>query len=393
MPVNTNEHEVDWRAWLKSKPVDRVMRLADEGLLLGAGTVLAPCGDSVRDIRLDIAEPRLLALLAAAHLHPPSALGLAHLRKAADRWRDGDDTLALIHLAHSGLDRLREPATDAKRLFLADRLLGAGFRPDVVMKALQTPSPGQATLKYDPDQPRVPAGSGRTSGQWADGDGTAAGPTTPAANAGPSARAAIESSPAKQPDATNSPTSAQTQPNGALAAPADVEVHGSPATYHVQLPLTLSSFAAPHLFDISWYTDRVKALADETEVADSIAKWRELGPRGELAIREAVLARGWILLGTQVRVWSTAGLRIEDLMVRIPRGTAGNTEAYDGFIEVKVNGGRYSDPQKIKDAIIGTVGGTLLSRVADYRIGQPIRLETGLAVVTITYTRHEYLTE
>jgi hypothetical protein len=80
-------------------------------------------------------------------------------------------------------------------------------------------------------------------------------------------------------------------------------------------------------------------------------------------------------------------------MVRIPRGTAGNTEAYDGFIEVKVNGGRYSDPQKIKDAIIGTVGGTLLSRVADYRIGQPIRLETGLAVVTITYTRHEYLTE
>ena len=104
--MNINEFEVDWRAWLKSKPVDRVMRFADEGLMLGAGTVLAPRGDSVRDIRLDISEPRLLALLAAAHLHPASALGLAHLRKAADRWRDGDDALALIHLAHSRLDRL-----------------------------------------------------------------------------------------------------------------------------------------------------------------------------------------------------------------------------------------------------------------------------------------------
>ncbi|MEJ0067394.1 MAG: hypothetical protein WDM85_20000 [Caulobacteraceae bacterium] len=43
------------------------MRFSDEGLVLGAGTVLAPPGASSRDIAIDIADPRLLALLSAAH--------------------------------------------------------------------------------------------------------------------------------------------------------------------------------------------------------------------------------------------------------------------------------------------------------------------------------------
>jgi hypothetical protein len=326
-------------------------------------------------------------LLAAAHLRRVADLGLAHLRKATDRWRDGDDIAALMHLALSRLDRLREPTVDAKRLFLADCLLDAGYPPEVILKALEVRSTHQTTLKYNPDQPRVAAGSGRTSGQWADGGENDVSQTNPAASARGSVPVAAEGSQQKQPDAANSPRQPPVdEPVSALR-----EAPGSTARYDVQLPLSLTAVAAPHLFDISWYTDQVKDLADKTEVAESIAKWRELGPRGELAIREAVLARGWILLGTQVRVESTAGLRIEDLMVRIPRGTAGNSEEYDGFIEVKVNGGRYSKVQQLKDAAIGSAGGTLLKPVADYPAGKRVILETGLAVVTITYTQHEYL--
>ena len=55
-----------------------------------------------------------------------------------------------------------------------------------------------------------------------------------------------------------------------------------------------------------------------------------------------------------------------------------------GFIEVKVNGGRYNTLQQAKDAIIGTEGGILLSPVRDikYKVGSKVVLETGLANVT-----------
>ncbi len=87
----------------------------------------------------------------------------------------------------------------------------------------------------------------------------------------------------------------------------------------------------------------------------------------------------------QVPVRTTLGLRIEDVMVHVPAGTAGNATGYDGFIEVKVNGGRYSLLQQAKDALIGSVGGTLLKSVWHYEAGERIVLETGLANVRITY--------
>src|SRR5215471_8855154 len=39
------------------------------------------------------------------------------------------------------------------------------------MKALGIDSAGLDALKFDPNQPRVPAGSGRESGRWTSGDG------------------------------------------------------------------------------------------------------------------------------------------------------------------------------------------------------------------------------
>jgi GH24 family phage-related lysozyme (muramidase) len=53
-------------------------------------------------------------------------------------------------------------------LFMADALMKAGTGPDVILRALDLPGADgeDALTRYDPDQPRNPAGSGRVSGQW-----------------------------------------------------------------------------------------------------------------------------------------------------------------------------------------------------------------------------------
>jgi hypothetical protein len=161
-----------WDERKRSTPIDPIMKFTAEGLILGAGTVLVR-SSSGRDIPIDRFEPRVRALLAAAHLQPPSAESLGHLRKAAERWREGDDDLAAIHLALSRIGRLAEPEVDAHRLFLADGLLKDGIEPDAIVAAIEAGGPAFERLqKYDPDQPRVPAGSGRTSGQWTSDEGS-----------------------------------------------------------------------------------------------------------------------------------------------------------------------------------------------------------------------------
>jgi hypothetical protein len=47
----------------------------------------------------------------------------------------------------------------------------AGVAPRTILEALgPTPAPADLDRAYDPDQPRVPAGNGRPSGQWTSGD-------------------------------------------------------------------------------------------------------------------------------------------------------------------------------------------------------------------------------
>src|SRR5215469_705252 len=82
--------------------------------------------------------------------------------------------------------------------------------------------------------------------------------------------------------------------------------------------------------------------------------------RGEALIRAEVASHGWKTLGIQVGVRTSLGLRIEDVMVEIPPGAIGNPSEIVGFIEVKVNGGRYSSLQQDKDAVIWSEGGILL---------------------------------
>lgn len=76
----------------------------------------------------------------------------------------GRKGLAHIHLAHANLPPCDEER--ALRLFVADEFVEAGVTPAFLMQAQGFDPAPLALLKYNPDQPRVPPGSGRASGQW-----------------------------------------------------------------------------------------------------------------------------------------------------------------------------------------------------------------------------------
>jgi hypothetical protein len=160
------------KAWCDLKalvPIDPVIRLADEGLVLGAGTILARASRAWRNDR--IGDPaRLAALLSAAYSRPTSTTTLNHVRRAAEQWDKGDRAPALVHLSLSGLERLDDPESAAKRLFLADCLIEAGLEPETILRVLAGGRDSAGLeRRYNPGQPRVPAGSGRVSGQWTSG--------------------------------------------------------------------------------------------------------------------------------------------------------------------------------------------------------------------------------
>ncbi|QBR71112.1 hypothetical protein CU048_07245 [Beijerinckiaceae bacterium] len=120
-----------------------------------------------------------MALLATAYERPIAPYVLEKIGRAAELWNEGEKALAHIHLSHAGLP----PCTDEQvlRLFVADELLDSGVAPAELMKAQGFDLSPMALLKFNPDQPRVPAGSGRESGQWSGGgSGTPAGYRTKA---------------------------------------------------------------------------------------------------------------------------------------------------------------------------------------------------------------------
>ncbi len=153
-------------------PIARETAFAGDFLVLGAQTRLAKVGAPVD-------EARLGALLGAAHGRSALASSLRHVRRAVETWRDGQKPLALTHLALSGPAKLAHPKEDARRLFLADALIEAGVEPSDIVKALGLDPAPNALEKFDPDQPRVPAGD-TDGGQWTSGDssGATAGSTT-----------------------------------------------------------------------------------------------------------------------------------------------------------------------------------------------------------------------
>ena len=161
-----------WSERPRLSPVEPVMTITDQGLVLGAGTVLAKRRTGRNDkaeLAINDAEERLLALLAVAYRRAVPPRVLANIRRAARSWADGDKSLALVHLAHTGLSQLEEGEAAPFRLFAADRLIEAGVSPRRLLELLDLDTSGLDLLKdgFDPGEARVPAGN-PDGGQWTD---------------------------------------------------------------------------------------------------------------------------------------------------------------------------------------------------------------------------------
>ena len=218
-----NVLEKQWTARRARVAIDATMRFSEAGLVLGAGTVLP--GAERRD------EHRLAALLAAAHLRTPSRQSLNHLRKAAQSWRRDDAAMAAMHLALSGLGRLEQPASDAQRLFLADQLLEAGLTVLELLGALGLSNAATRALgknNFNPDEPRLPQGDGRASGQWTDGGGGGGAAAAAQYDATPAdVRPAPGQRAAPRPDSTSDVSPQPTDARRAAAPPGSNQYTGS----------------------------------------------------------------------------------------------------------------------------------------------------------------------
>lgn len=219
----------EWRARRAPQNFQEALCFKAERLELGAGTVLAKT-----DAGGAHSDQRLTALLSVAYGPTVAANALGHVRAAIARRKAGDAAAADLHLALSRLNRLRRPEDASRRLFMADGLMRGGVSPDAIMEVLwEAASEGANLVKYSPDQPRVPAGSGRASGEWTSGDAsTAPQPTKPASapqpkveqTSRPASSGSDDTSP-KAPDVVSAPSAQAATGDGVDAA------YVSPAAY------------------------------------------------------------------------------------------------------------------------------------------------------------------
>lgn len=218
-----NEQQRDeWRVRQRAVPIYPSMMFTAEGLVLGARTVLLAADGALAVENMRGREARVLALLSAAYDKAVMPAVLGNIARAAKAWREGDGCLAHIHLAHTGLKPLHDLRADAYRLFLAENALKAGASARAVFAALHLDARYVDAVEklYNPDQPRVPAGSGRTSGQWTDSeeDGEGAPATAQTAGAGTKAPSLLSRMPAPSPSFLGELGASQVAELGAYAA-------------------------------------------------------------------------------------------------------------------------------------------------------------------------------
>jgi len=164
-------HESLWRAWSVQKravPIIPALYFSPDGLALGAGTILLSAVAPRRLANLQGEEARLLALLSATFGKAVSPSVLGNIERAAKSWLVGDDTAAVIHLAHAGLPRPDDPDEAARRLFVTDAFIKAGTSPIGILQALGLDAGyvGTVAKLYNEFEPRVPPGNGIFSGRW-----------------------------------------------------------------------------------------------------------------------------------------------------------------------------------------------------------------------------------
>ena len=160
----------DWAARGTSVRVSALPEFANGALILGAGTKLAEARGERRDEAAE--SERAVALVSVAIGRPLDASAATHVRRSLAKAREGDAPLALTHLALAGVGRLDDPREDSRRPFIADGLMKADVPPSTILAALSDAPPDALDRAYNPDQPRVPAGNGRPSGRWTNGDWT-----------------------------------------------------------------------------------------------------------------------------------------------------------------------------------------------------------------------------
>jgi hypothetical protein len=162
------------------------MTLNEEGLVLGAGTVLINPLLAANTAELALKdEERILALLSIAYRKAVDPCVLGKIRRAWAAWREGEACLALIHLAQTDLGELAGEEAGFP-LFAADQLLASGINPRDLLKACDIDSNPLDLLKagFNPDEPRVPAGN-PDGGQWTyGGDTSTTEPRTTGSGAG-----------------------------------------------------------------------------------------------------------------------------------------------------------------------------------------------------------------
>ena len=155
-----------WRDGARARGLHASLHLADEGIVLGATVVAGRRADGA--LALDGDEMRLLTLLSVAHGRALGVSVLKALGRASDCAKAGNACMSSMHMALA-LPVLDDASEAARKLFIAAGLMAKGIRPRDIWTALAFESEAfdAAAKAYNPNQPRVPAGSGQTSGQWA----------------------------------------------------------------------------------------------------------------------------------------------------------------------------------------------------------------------------------
>ncbi len=158
-----------WNEQVRLRSFRSSLNITENGLLLGAGTCLAPMIQDrfgIQGLDLDGREAHIPALLSLAYQKPVSAAALKFIKRASMQWAKGEKALAHLELAYAGLPKF-EATDDAYQLFCADSLIGDGVSPRWLMRSVGLDTRELDLLKYgyDPGQPRVPAGSGIESGR------------------------------------------------------------------------------------------------------------------------------------------------------------------------------------------------------------------------------------
>ncbi|WP_020176715.1 NucA/NucB deoxyribonuclease domain-containing protein [Methyloferula stellata] len=172
-----------WSEQARLRPFHSSLNITEDGLLLGAGTCLAPMIQDhfgVRALDLDGREEHIVGLLSLAYQKPVSVAALKCIKRASAQWAKGAKALAHLELAYAGLPKF-ESKDEAYQLFCADGLIGAGVSARWLMRSVGLDTRELDLLKYayDPGQPRVPAGSGIESGRWTSGGSKTNAPATP----------------------------------------------------------------------------------------------------------------------------------------------------------------------------------------------------------------------